>query len=136
RDDGVRAGETGNRDDAVERLDEVRDDALVREANSAVEPLDLGRDVPARQVVILREDGERLDHLVRMRNSLRSDSSSSYSPRQTVVPVREPPSSAPRIAVQRCAASPLPATPRAPVSSCSPPAISSASRSCTVKRRA
>src|SRR5581483_7573170 len=102
-----------------------RDEALVRKAETPVHPFDLGGHVPRGQVVVLGEDGERLYHRVRRRNSLRSDSSSSYRPRQTVVTVTEPSSSTPRIAVHMCEASSLTATPRAPVSSFSPPAISS-----------
>src|SRR5205823_5599925 len=125
-----------NGDHAVERLDEVRDETLVRETESPVDHVDLFGQVPRGQVVVLGKDGEGSNHFVSRRNSLRSDSSSSYRPRQTVVTVTEPSSSTPRIAVHRCAASILTATPRAPVSSFSPPAISSARRSCTVKRRA
>ena len=133
----VRARQPRDGDDAVERLDEVRDDARLVEADrAAVELGELVGHVPPRQVLVLGEDAERLDHRVSVRNSERSDSSSSYRPRQTVVTVTEPSSSTPRIAVHRCAASSLTATPRAPASCRSPSAISSASRSCTVKRRA
>src|SRR5581483_7578638 len=73
----VGAGEIGHRDDAVERLDEVRDQARDAEAErAAVEALDLGWKLPAGQLLVLFEYGEGLDHRVSVMNSLRSVSSS------------------------------------------------------------
>ncbi len=77
RDDGMGPGKIRHSGDAVEGLDEVRDEARLVEAERTVEPRDLRRDVPARQVAVLSEDRKRRDHCVSVRNSPRRVSSSS-----------------------------------------------------------
>ena len=74
----VRTRQPRHRDHTVERLDEVRDDTRLVEADrAAVERRKLRRNVPPRQVLVFGEDREGLDHRVSVRNSVRRESSSS-----------------------------------------------------------
>src|SRR5690349_10413153 len=94
RDQCVRSVDLRDRDDAVDRLDEVRIDARRVEAERpVVERLELRRQRAPRQIVPLPQELER--QRVSARNSLRRFASSSYKPRQNVVTVREPSSSTP-----------------------------------------